>query len=216
VGSLIGEQATLFAVALACVRISAVLVLDDLDHGVSAAMQQTMLDALIRLAVTGPTIIVSTTDRIPVMDADVVLDLTPEQGRALWQLPAEGQQVAILRQLDPAGRQRDPRPQLNSGRFVPVVTESDADQDGANASTELYRPDSYSGLYDPESPTEYYQPMAGDPAPPAPPGTDPTSPDPTDRYSPGGSTTTGNDPTDRDRPNNPGTPTPGAPTEDNR
>ena len=72
--------------ALACVRISAVLVLDDLDRGVSAAMQQTMLDALIRLAKTGPTIIVSTTDRIPVMDADVVLDLTPEEGRAMWQL----------------------------------------------------------------------------------------------------------------------------------
>jgi len=33
VGTLIGEQATLFAVALASVRISAVLVLDDLDRG---------------------------------------------------------------------------------------------------------------------------------------------------------------------------------------
>jgi ABC-type branched-subunit amino acid transport system ATPase component len=203
VGSLIGEQATLFAVALACVRISAVLVLDDLDRGVSAAMQQTMLDALIRLAATGPTIIVSTTDRIPVMDADVVLDLTPEEGRAMWQLPTEGPQVAILRQLDPAGRQRDPRPQLNSGRFMPAVPESVVGQDDASASTELYRPDTYSGLYDPDSPTEYYQP---------------TEPAPADQS--GGDSdatgTTGTDTTGRDRPNNPGTPSSGAPTEDNR
>ena len=41
---------------LACVRVSAVIVLDDLDRGVSAAVQQTLLDALIRLAKTGPTI----------------------------------------------------------------------------------------------------------------------------------------------------------------
>ena len=83
---------------------------------------------------TGPTIIVSTTDRIPVMDADVVLDLTPEEGRAMWQLVPDGPQVAILRQLDPAGRQRDPRPQLNSGRFMPAVPDS-TDPDAASAST---------------------------------------------------------------------------------
>jgi len=210
VGSLIGEQATLFAVALACVRISAVIVLDDLDRGVSAAMQQTMLDALIRLAVTGPTIIVSTTDRIPVMDADVVLDLTPEEGRALWQLPTESGQVAILRQLDPAGRQRDPRPQLNSGRFMPAVPDAEIDQDAASASTELYRPDTYSGLYDdPDSPTEYYQPPGSGPTP------DPTGSDPA-AFDPTGGNPTGSDPTERDRPNNPDTPTTGAPTEDNR
>ncbi len=236
VGSLIGEQATLFAVALACVRISAVIVLDDLDRGVSAAMQQTMLDALIRLAVTGPTIIVSTTDRIPVMDADVVLDLTPEEGRALWQLPPqEGPQIAILRQLDPAGRQRDPRPQLNSGRFVPAVPDAETDQDAASASTELYRPDAYSGLYNPDSPTEYYQPTGSDPTRSDPTGSDPTDSDPTGSdptdsdptgsdltgsyetgSDPTGSDPTRSDPTDRDRPNNPGTPSPGVPTEDNR
>jgi ABC-type branched-subunit amino acid transport system ATPase component len=210
VGSLVGEQATLFAVALACVRISAVLVLDDLDRGVSAAMQQTMLDALIRLSATGPTIIVSTTDRIPVMDADVVLDLTPEEGRALWQLPPESQQVAILRQLDPAGRQRDPRPQLDAGRFMPAVPDAEIDEDVASASTELYRPDAYSGLYDPDSPTEYYQPTGSDPMSADPDDGDPTVVDPT------GSDQTGSDPTERDRPNNPGTPNPGAPTEDNR
>ncbi len=85
VGSLFGDTATLFAVAAACVRVSAVIMLDDLDRGVSGATQQLLLDALIRLALTGPTIIATTTDRIPVMEADVVLDLTPTEGAALWQ-----------------------------------------------------------------------------------------------------------------------------------
>jgi len=109
VASLVGEQATLFAVALACVRVSAVIVLDDLDRGVSAAAQQVLLDSLIALAKTGPTIVVTTTDRIPVMEADVVLDLTPKEGATTWQLaPPAPPEVAILRQLDPGGRQRDP------------------------------------------------------------------------------------------------------------
>jgi len=218
---LIGEQATLFAVALACVRISAVLVLDDLDRGVSAAMQQTMLDALIRLAKTGPTVIVSTTDRIPVMDADVVLDLTPEEGRAMWQLVPEGPQVAILRQLDPAGRQRDPRPQLNSGRFMPAVPDSELGQDAASASTDLYDPDAATELYRPDSPSGYYEPSsAGDPSGGNWTGSGPTSSDSTGSDSTGsdstGSDPTSSDPTERDRPHDPGTPSAGAPTEDNR
>jgi hypothetical protein len=184
-------------------------------------MQQTMLDALIRLSATGPTVIVSTTDRIPVMDADVVLDLTPEEGRAMWQLPPESQQVAILRQLDPAGRQRDPLPQLNSGSFMPAVPDAEIDQDAASASTELYRPDSYSGLYDdPDSPTEYYQPTGSDPATGDPIGSEPAAVDLTDSdpigSEPAAVDPTGSDPTGRDRPNNPDTPTTGAPTEDNR
>ncbi len=85
VGMLFGDTATLFAVAAACVRVSAVIMLDDVDRGVSGATQQLILDALIRLAMTGPTIIVTTTDRIPVMEADVVLDLTPSEGSAMWQ-----------------------------------------------------------------------------------------------------------------------------------
>jgi ABC-2 type transport system ATP-binding protein len=85
VGTLFGDQATLFAVAAACVRVSAVIMLDDIDRGVSGATQQLILDALVRLAMTGPTIVVTTTDRIPVMEADVVLDLTPSEGAAMWQ-----------------------------------------------------------------------------------------------------------------------------------
>ena len=101
VGRLAGEQATLLAVALACVRVSAVIVLDDLDRDVSAATQQRLLDALIRLAgAIGPTIIVSTTDRIPVMEADIVLDLTPMDGAAIWALdPRNAPTELIARQL---------------------------------------------------------------------------------------------------------------------
>jgi len=111
VATLVGDLATLFSVALACVRIAAVIAVDDFDRGVSAATQQRMLDALIRLAATGPTIVLTTTDRIPVMDADVVLDLTPQDGAALWQL---GPEIAppgnMLRQLDAGGQQGDPEP----------------------------------------------------------------------------------------------------------
>jgi hypothetical protein len=114
VATLVGDLATLFSVALACVRIAALIVIDDFDRGVSAATQQRMLDALIRLAATGPTIVLSTTDRIPVMDADVVLDLTPQDGAALWQIgPEIAPPGSGLRQLDPGGQQRAPAPDSN-------------------------------------------------------------------------------------------------------
>ncbi|WP_395729174.1 ATP-binding cassette domain-containing protein [Nakamurella sp.] len=96
VGSLFGDKATLLAVAAACVRVSAVIVLDDLDRGVSGATQQLMLDALLRLATTGPTIVVTSTDRIPVMEADVVLDLTPSEGAAVWQFDRDAPLPAVL------------------------------------------------------------------------------------------------------------------------
>ena len=121
VGRLAGALATLFAVALACVRVSAVILLDDLDRDVSAANQQRMLDALIRVARTGPTIVVTTTDRVPVMEADVVLDLTPRDGAAMWRPgPVIGPSGTMLRQLDPGGRQRDPVDlELESGTIPP-------------------------------------------------------------------------------------------------
>ncbi len=97
VGRLAGEQATLLAVALACVRVSAVIILDDLDRDVSAATQQRVMDALIRLSkAMGPTIIVSTTDRIPVMEADVVLDLTPMDGAAIWELDPRNAPTEVI------------------------------------------------------------------------------------------------------------------------
>jgi hypothetical protein len=136
---LVGDLGTLFSVALACVRIAAVIVVDDFDQGVSAATQQRMLDALIRLAATGPTIVLSTTDRIPVMDADVVLDLTPQDGAALWQI---GPEIAptgnVLRQLDPGGQQRDPEPgsnwavaELDQGPVADGPGQPPPDDDGA-------------------------------------------------------------------------------------
>ncbi len=108
VGTLFGDQATLFAVAAACVRVSAVIMLDDVDRGVSGATQQLILDALLRLAMTGPTIVVTTTDRIPVMEADVVLDLTPSEGSAVWQFDRNAPLPAplagpVIGELGPAG-----------------------------------------------------------------------------------------------------------------
>ena len=117
VGSMVGDQATLLSVALACVRVSAVIVLDDLDRGVSTAVQQTMTDALVRLARTGPTIILTTTDRIPVMACDVVLDLTPKEGAAMWHLEAP-EPVDPNRQLDPVGGPG--RPQLGTAQEGPT------------------------------------------------------------------------------------------------
>ena len=130
VSSLIGDQATLFALALACVRVSALIVLDDLDRGVSAAMQQTLLDALIRLAKTGPTIVVSTTDRIPVMEADVVLDLTPQDGAMVWHFESTGT-AGVLEQLDPNGDQRSPvPPAIGPGPLYAPTPEPDPDRTG--------------------------------------------------------------------------------------
>ena len=96
VGALSGDKATLLAVAAACVRVSAVIMLDDLDRGVSGATQQLIIDALLRLATTSPTIVVTTTDRIPVMEADVVLDLTPTEGAAVWQFDRNAPLPAVL------------------------------------------------------------------------------------------------------------------------
>jgi ABC-type branched-subunit amino acid transport system ATPase component len=128
VSSLIGDQATLFALALACVRVSALIVLDDLDRGVSAAVQQTLLDALIRLAKTGPTIVVSTTDRIPVMEADVVLDLTPQDGAMVWHFESTGT-AGVLEQLDPNGEQRSPvPPAIGPGPLYAPTPEPDPDR----------------------------------------------------------------------------------------
>jgi ABC-type branched-subunit amino acid transport system ATPase component len=138
VASLIVDQAMLLAVALACVRVSAVIVLDDLDRGVSAAMQQVILDALIRLAKTGPTIILSTTDRIPVMEADVVLDLTPKEGATVWRFePVEAPPGAVLRQIEaapmdqqqPDDQQQWAAPELDPGPLSPPPPPGPIDHD---------------------------------------------------------------------------------------
>jgi len=125
VGTLFGDQATLFAVAAACVRVSAVIMLDDVDRGVSGATQQLILDALIRLAMTGPTIIVTTTDRIPVMEADVVLDLTPTEGSAMWQFdrnaPLPGPVIGELGPGIPGSAAIQPAPDEAPTTVLPQV-----------------------------------------------------------------------------------------------
>ncbi|TKV58476.1 ATP-binding cassette domain-containing protein [Nakamurella flava] len=68
-----GVDGTKLAVALAAVRVSAVLVLDDLDGGVSGQDEFDLLHALMALAATGPAIVVTTTDPYPVADAHTVI-----------------------------------------------------------------------------------------------------------------------------------------------
>ena len=80
IGDVGGERATLLAVALACVRISAVIVVDDIDRGVDIATQHRIVEALDRLTKmtkTGPAIIVTTADRGPVSDLPVIVELPP-------------------------------------------------------------------------------------------------------------------------------------------
>jgi len=93
IGDIGGERATLLAVALACVRISAVIVVDDIDRGVDTATQYRIVEALSRLAKmtkTGPAIIVSTADRGPVSDLPVIVELPPRAEKSEvpnWPIP---------------------------------------------------------------------------------------------------------------------------------
>lgn len=86
-----GERAALLAVALAFVRTSAVIVLDDLDRDIPVAGRVPILQALRRVADLGPALVVAATDRSAVPDADVVVELDLPAGRAPWSFdPATG------------------------------------------------------------------------------------------------------------------------------
>ncbi len=75
VGDLGGDDLTLLALALAAIPVSAVIVLDDFDRGVDGVTQYRLLDALARLAATGPAIVFTTTDRLRVAGVPVIVDL---------------------------------------------------------------------------------------------------------------------------------------------
>jgi len=93
IGDVGGERATLLAVALACVRISAVIVVDDIDRGVDTATQHRIvqaLDRLTKMTKTGPAIIVSTADRGPVSNLPVIVELPPRVEKSdvpNWPIP---------------------------------------------------------------------------------------------------------------------------------
>lgn len=84
VESVVGEQATLLAVALAYVRTSAVILLDDLDRDIPSAVRPPLLQALRRLADTGTAIIATATDRSAVAGADSIVELEPPADRPQW------------------------------------------------------------------------------------------------------------------------------------
>ncbi len=75
VGDVGGDDQTLLALALAAIPVSAVIVLDDFDRGVDGVTQYRLLDALARLAETGPAIVFTTTDRLRVAGVPVIVDL---------------------------------------------------------------------------------------------------------------------------------------------
>lgn len=84
VETVVGERGTLLALALAFVRTSAVIVLDDLDRDVPPAVRLPLAQALGRLAGLGPAIVVTATDRSAISGADPIVDLHPPAGRPAW------------------------------------------------------------------------------------------------------------------------------------
>lgn len=84
VDTVVGERGTLLALALASVRTSAVIVLDDLDRDIPPGGRRPLAQALSRLAGTGPAIVVAATDRSAVPGADPIVDLHPPAGRPAW------------------------------------------------------------------------------------------------------------------------------------
>jgi ABC-type multidrug transport system ATPase subunit len=84
VESVVGERGTLLALALASVRTSAVIVLDDLDRDIPPPGRRALAQAVARLAATGPAIVVTATDRSAVPGADPIVDLLPPAGRPAW------------------------------------------------------------------------------------------------------------------------------------
>ena len=82
VEDLSARDRTLLAVAVACARPAAVIVLDDLDGGLHLADQADVFVALTNLAASGPAIVVSTTDRSPLPDTVRAIELhQPEDHR---------------------------------------------------------------------------------------------------------------------------------------
>lgn len=84
VESVVGEQATLLALALAYVRTSAAIVLDDLDRDIPLTVRPLLVQALRRLAASGPAIIVTANERSTVSGADPIVELDLPAGRAQW------------------------------------------------------------------------------------------------------------------------------------
>jgi ABC-2 type transport system ATP-binding protein len=197
-----GERATLLAVALACVRISAVIVVDDIDRGVDIATQYRIVEALNRLTKmtkTGPAIIVSTADRGPVSGVPVIVELPPrvvESEVPNWPIPHRTQAPAIggtpIAELPPGMSdanttvipvQSDPP---TTG--IPVVPEADdPDPDPArDPEADPHRnPDLEPNSEAPQPGGPFAPPAAGsDPYAPQPGGHDPDAPPSADPAAP--------------------------------
>ena len=182
-----GERATLLAVALACVRISAVIVVDDIDRGVDIATQYRIVEALNRLTKmtkTGPAIIVSTADRGPVSGVPVIVELPPrvvESEVPNWPIPYRTQVPAIggtpIAELPPGMSdanttvipvQSDPP---TTG--IPVVQEADAPDPAPDPEANLHRNPDLEPSSEASQPGGPFAPPAAGSDPYAPGGHDP-------------------------------------------
>ncbi len=84
VESVVGVQGALLAAALAYVRTSAVIMLDDVDRDIAVAGRADLIRALRRLTDTGVAMVVTAVDRTAVTQADPVVELVLPAGRADW------------------------------------------------------------------------------------------------------------------------------------
>lgn len=197
IGDVGGERATLLAVALACVRISAVIVVDDIDWGVDTATQHRIvgaLDRLTKMTKTGPAIVVSTADRGPVSDVPVIVELPPRVVKSdvpNWPIPYRTQTPPVggtpIAELPPGisdarttGIPMVPDPPTT---VIPVVPEADAGQSNPEPYPESYpEPEPDPAAPPPGGPIA--PPSAG-PGPLSPPSpVDPDAPPPVDPAAP--------------------------------
>nr|WP_240188765.1 ABC transporter ATP-binding protein [Nakamurella flavida] len=144
------EEATLLAVAVACVRPSDLIVLDDLDRGLDAPAQHRVAKALSRLSLVGPAVLVSTVDGWPVKNVVATMITLPPRDRTALIRPVEA--VVVVPVAAPAS-------------IPPVVDPSSAAAAGA-------APESVA----PPPPASPDGPIVADPAfaPPEPPVEPPT------------------------------------------
>jgi len=213
IGDVGGERATLLAVALACVRISAVIVVDDIDRGVDTATQHRIvaaLDRLTKMTKTGPAIIVSTADRGPVSDVPVIVELPPRVVKSdvpNWPIPYRTQTPPVggtpIAELPPGisdarttGIPVVPDPPTT---VIPVVPEADAGQSNPEPNPDFNpepnpepNPDFNPEPYPEPGPGPAVPPQSGPFAPPSagpgplspPPPVDPDAPPPVDPAAP--------------------------------
>ena len=173
VGDLGGDDATLLALALAAIPVTAVIVLDDIDRGVDGVTQYRLLDAVSRLAETGPAIVFTTTDRLRVAGVPVIVDMPL---LSVQPVPVAPPAELVLEDAELSRRELSEaaawRRELERGRTDESI-DADPDAGDLRAGDEVQGP--VEAWY-PQGPPEASgsgQPLQYDPLSPQPPSQDP-------------------------------------------